>query len=339
VSLCPVWVGRGSGLREGVAALPASVTSLALSPDLSAEKDGGGAGGAWRLRLSPTLCVEERRSVPAVLELCAAFDRPGLPCSLAGTVELLLYPPAEAGPGALNAYVGQCAELAGRLCSGGTPSGVELSLEEGGSEGGGLFDRVLGAVLPAAAPHVSSLRLLVPGSLPSGFSRHLTAPGLAFPLLCSLELGVSGRTETPMDAADVAALARLVAPRLCRVGLLCPAPTPEEEEEEPDEGFTCWGFGGTLLGGSTAAVTALAMGLVRPVDAAGRPAGLELSMGVNATEEGDEEKLERALVAAGRGWARVTWPPDLAADEYEDHGVDNSDDYGGFRGAIFHSEL
>jgi hypothetical protein len=273
--------------------------------------------------------------VPTVLRLCAVFDRPGLPCGLEGRVDLLATPPtAEAGPEALGAYLSQCAELACRLRSGGTPSGVKLDLKVGGSaagaggeDAGGLLDRVLGAMLPAAAPHVASLRLLLPfcGSFPPGFSRHLTA-GLAFPLLTTLELNSQhaghdvrlmgqdqdqeGSGEILIDAADVAALAFLVAPQLRRVGLLCPA--FDTGVEYP---------GGIYLGaGSTAAVTALAMGLARPVDAAGRPAGLRLVVGDFVSEEYDESGLKRAQEGAGRAWVRVVWPP------YYDSDSDSEDD-------------
>jgi hypothetical protein len=137
VSLSPVWIGSGSGLREGVEALPPSVTSLALLPYLAAsEREGGRGGGAWRLRPGPGL----QSSVPAVLEWCAAFDEPGLTCGLVGRLYLRVVPPAaEAGPGALGAYLDQCTELAGRLHSGGTNSGVELALKVVGpaAEAGG----------------------------------------------------------------------------------------------------------------------------------------------------------------------------------------------------------
>jgi hypothetical protein len=315
VSLGPVWTGSGSRLREGVEALPPSVTSLALLPLVSAKKDGGVAGGSWRLRLGPAMPWgnlgpvppgEGRRSVPAVLELCAAFDRPGLPCGLEGTVDLLVTPPtAEAGPEAEahGDYLGQCAELASRLRSGGAPSsGVELVLEERGQQGGDMdfLGLVLDAMLPGAAPHLTSLRLLMNGDgwFPPDLSDHLTAP--AFPLLRSLELD-SEIWEPMMEAEDVEALARLAAPRLRRVGLLCPA-------------FYAFGsHEGTIFGrGSTAVVRALAMGLPRPVDAEGRPAGLELFVGVRPSEEGDERELDRALAQAGRGCVRVVWlEPDM----------------------------
>ncbi len=338
VSLGPVWTGSGSGsgLREGVGAVPPSVTSLALLPIVErAEREGGRAGGAWRLRLGPISFGKERKSVPAVLELCAAFDRPGLPCCLEGRVDLSITPPAvDAGPGALGAYLAQCAELAGQLCSGDTFRGVQLDLKvagpaavagEAAGNGGGsnFFGRVLDAMLPAAAPHVNSLCLVAPGSLSPGFSRHLTAPGLAFPHLSSLVSTASTRAtmgsceEGPsMEAADVAALARLVAPRLRELTLLCP--TTDAGPNYPG--------GGTILGaGSTAAVTALAMGLARPVDADGRPADLRLTVGAHPSKEGDGERLERALVAAGRGWVDVGWYTDY--DDYDDYG--DYDDYSG----------
>jgi hypothetical protein len=305
VSLGPVWTGSGSGLREGVEALPPSVTSLALLPDLvSVEREGGGAGGAWRLRLWPAPLGVARRSAPAVLELCAAFDRPGMPCGLEGPVQLCIEPLAEAGPGALSACLGQCAELANRLRSDGTSGGVELTLvvrgsaSDGGAAdgGGGFLSHVLAAVLPAAAPHVRALRLLVAsGSFPAGCSRHLTAPGLAFPLLEHLELGSGparpgqAKCKPSMEAADVAALARLVAPRLRRVGLLRPISI------------------GSILGAGSGrgAVTALAMGLARPVDDAGCPAGLKLFVGVRRWGYVDDAELELALERAGRGWVQL----------------------------------
>jgi hypothetical protein len=301
VSLGPVWTGSGSGLREGVAALPRSVTSLALSPHISrAEREEGVSGGAWRLRLGSVPLGGGWRSVPGVLELCAVFDRPGMPCGLEGRVELSITPPTEAGPGALDAYLAQCLELTGRLRSGGTPRGVKLALGVGGpaggggAGGGGLLGHLLGAMLPAAAPHLTGLRLVAPRAFPPGFSRHLTT---AFPLLCSLELD-NKYWGTSMDAADVEALARLAAPRLCRVGLLCRA---FDVEEDP---------GGAITGGSTTrAVTALAMSLPRPVDATGRLAGLQLFVGAHPSEEGDEEGLKRALNGARRGWVHVKWPP------------------------------
>jgi hypothetical protein len=86
---------------------------------------------------------------------------------------LVTQPTAEAGHEALGAYLAQWAELAGRLRSIGTPSGVELDLQVGGSaagidgDGGGWAEvgggwaagRRLG-LLPAAAPHLTGLRLL-----------------------------------------------------------------------------------------------------------------------------------------------------------------------------------
>jgi hypothetical protein len=314
VSLSPVRIGSGSGLREGVEALPPSVTSLALLPDIAAaEREGG---GAWRIRLGVRrlqfgVIGEERRSVPAVQELCASFDRPGLPCGLEGRVELFITAPAvEAGPQALGAYLGQCAELAGRLRSGGTPSGVELDLAVHG--GGSLLHAMLGAVLPAAAPHITSLRLLSRPAFPAGFSHQL---GVAFPLLCSLELDVDrarsgGMQRRPlMEAADVEALACLAAPRLRCVGLLCPVRDTYVQ-----------GWGAIRGAGSTAAVKALAMGLARPVDAEGHPAGLELFVGVHPSEEGDELELQDALAGAGQDWVHVEWP-------HSDDGYDDNNGY------------
>jgi hypothetical protein len=338
VTLSPVWTGSGSGLREGVQALPPSVTSLALLPDLAAaESEGGGAGGAWRLRLGPVPPGATWRSVPAVQELCAAFDRPGLPCSLEGRVELsIAAPAAKAGPRALGAYLGQCADLAGRLRSGGT-SGVELALKAAGpvaeageaagnGDEGSFFGRVLGAVLPAAAPHLASLFLAAFGSLPSSVGRQLTAPGLAFPLLTSIELdseyvyyAVGDVGESAVEAADVVALANLVAPRLCHVVLLCPVPNTGRESPGAR----------TILGGdSTATIKVLAMGLPRPMDAEGRPADLELTVGIRPSEQGDEAELERNLAAAGRDWVDVGWPRDY----YEVPAGFTVGGYGGYSG-------
>ncbi len=87
--------------------------------------------------------------------------------------------------------------------------------------------------------------------------------------------------------------------------------------------------GGTILGaGSTTAVTALAMGLARPVDAEGRPAGLHLTVGARPSMEGDELELKRALVVAGRGWVDVGWPQ----DDYDDYDYDDYEYYGWMTG-------
>jgi hypothetical protein len=103
-----------------------------------------------------------------------------------------------------------------------------------------------------------------------------------------------------MEAADVAALARLVSPRLRHMELLCP---------NADTGYRR--FVSILNGSSTVAVTALAMGLPRPVDAEGRPASLDIFLGVEPVGGGARAAggLERALVGAGRGWVRVVWHP------------------------------
>jgi hypothetical protein len=341
VKLGPVDAGSGSRLREGIGALPPSVTSLDLLPGLSAQREGG-PGGAWSLQL----LGHEPRTVPCVLELCAAFDRPGLPCGLVGEVRLWVSAADGAGQEeALGAYLGQCAEVAGRLRAGGS-GGVGLALvlqgedgdgaaggaEAGGGEAGGgeatggFLGRVLAAVLPAAAQHVRALQLLLtePPAFPPGFSRHLASPALAFPLLEQLELGSyqfddhyytkmcegdeSDEAGPSMAAADVEALARLDAPRLWLLSLLSSSAASEWEDERS---------GGVILGGSPCgAVGALAMGRPRPVDAAGRarPGGLEILVGACAPE-GEAEELERALVAAGRPWVSVSWE-DEGDDDY-----------------------
>ncbi len=295
-----------SGLREGVGALPPGVASLALLPELRAEREGGGASGAWHLQKLPYLM-----NVASLQELCAVFDQPGLPCGLEGMVGLALTPPAGADPEALGAYLGQCSEVAGQLRVGRT-GGVELTLEVesrsrevggDGDGGGGFLDRVLGAVLPAAASHVCWLLLLLldSGCFPPFSSRHFVAPGLAFPLLEQLVLYGSA-----MEAEDVADLAWLAAPRLCRIGLLYPA--------TDQGGVGC--SAGTILGGGRGgaagpharrAVAELAMGLPRPVDAAGRPADLQIFMGwgANPSTQPQQQEVNRALAAAGRGWARI----------------------------------
>ncbi len=250
VSLCPVWVNDVGGLRESVQALPPSLTSLDLLPSLGAVRERGGAGGEWRLEMLPGWM-----SWPDVYNLqrvCAAFDRPGLPCCLTGAVRIRVVAPEEAGPGALSAYLGQCAELAGRL-RGGRTGGLDLTLEvddEGygrwTTRDGGFLGRVLGAVLPAAAPHVRRLRVLLDsGFFMPGFSSHMVAP-LAFPLLEELELDSDAEGRSMADA-DVAALAQLDAPRLCRVGLLSPADGLATGDEGSDGG--AGSSGGSSEGG------------------------------------------------------------------------------------------
>ncbi len=238
-----MWVGDASGLREAVQALPPSLASLDLLPGLRAGRGGGGAGGEWRLRWHMLPGWLGWPGVCNLQAVCAAFDRPGLPCCLTGAVRIRVAAPEEAGPGALGAYLGQCAELAGRLRGGGT-GGLELTLEVddeaaeadgagevagGGGEAGdgyggaGFLGRVLGAVLPAAAPHVRRLHVLLDsGFFMPSYSRHLTAPGLAFPLLEELLEGRGLARTASMAAADVVALARLAAPRLRSIGLLSP---------------------------------------------------------------------------------------------------------------------
>jgi hypothetical protein len=123
VSLGPVWAGSGSGLGGSAQALPSSLILLDLLADLGAVRQGGMARGTW--------CVElldfAKRSVPAALELCAVFDQPGGQCGLVGRVCLTFEPPEEAEPGTTAAYLGQCAEVAGRLRGGGD-DGLELTL-------------------------------------------------------------------------------------------------------------------------------------------------------------------------------------------------------------------
>jgi hypothetical protein len=223
VSLGPV-DSTGDGLREAIEALPPSLASLTLSPGFSATREGSGDGWCLHLEGGP-------RSVPAAQQLCAAFDRPGLRCSLEGQVALSIEPPAEGTPQASDTYLGRCTEVAGRLRSG--PRNVELTLDvagaaggDGGADGGaaegggGFLGRVLGAVLPAAAPCLWSLQLqLASSAYPPGWSRHFTVPGLAFPVLKALVLNSSADFRC-MAAADVAALARVTAPRLRHVQLL-----------------------------------------------------------------------------------------------------------------------
>jgi hypothetical protein len=158
------------------------------------------------------------------LGLCAAFDRPGLPCSLEGDMRLSATLPAE--PWGLDAYLGQCAELGGRLRGGLLTLEVDDTVELGA---GGFFRRVLGAVLPPAAPRLKQLRVTAKSGLfPPGFSRHLAGP-LEFPLL--ERLGFNGSNELGNRAiagVDVAALCRMVAPRLECVALLAPLNGPFE---------------------------------------------------------------------------------------------------------------
>ncbi len=311
--LKPIDIGDASGLREGVQALAPTVVSLSLQPSLWVEREGGVAGGAWRLQFIP-----KRMDVPVALELCAAFDRPGLPSGLEGRVGLTIAPPAEAGPGPLGAYLAQCEELAGRLVCAGYGI-MDLALEvddtaegedEGAGEaaggagggdggGGGFFCRVLGAMLPGAAPHVRQLELLLAsGDFPPGcISRHLAAPGLAFPLLQYLDLD-SDSGEASMAVADVVALAGLAAPLLHYIGLLYP----------PEGSDPC----GSILGGAGTccaglAVTALALTRPRPVDAAGRPAALKILVGC-VPGESSEQDVGDVLAAAGREWVTVEWP-------------------------------
>jgi hypothetical protein len=338
VSLGPVRDGSGSGLREGVQALPPSVASLDLMPGLGAVREGGMARGTW--------CVElldfAKRSVPAALELCAAFDQPGGQCGLVGRVCLTCEPPEEAEPGTLGAYLGQCAEVAGRLRGGGD-DGLELTLEvddeaaeadgagelaggggEAGNGGGGFLGRVLGAMLPAAAPHVRRLRVLLASgafleqsAFPPGFSRHLVAPGLAFPLLTHLELKSSAR-ERSMAAVDVAALVRLAAPRLCCIGLqstACQAVHFEGAIVEP--GSPC----------EELAVRTLAMGLPRPVgvgglpvDATGHPTWLSIRIWFRS-DPSVERDVRSVLAGAGREWAVVVWPPHYDGEGSTDGGT------------------
>ncbi len=293
--------GGGSGLREGVAALPPSVTTLRLPGWFLARREGGAATAAWRLEsASRSPQSEEGGTVTAHLELCAAFDQPGVrggqgkPCSLGGSIMLGIKPPAAAaGREALAPYVGQCAELAGRLRGGGGGGGVRLILKvdlegwpdvgEAGEAGDGpdFVGALLGAVLPGAAPQMRTLQLhAMPGGSLPGFGRHLTAPGLAFP-----QLEVLGLRSWRMAAGDVAALARLEAPRLSRVELSAVAWHPAAGHPP------------------ACPLTALAMGLPRPVDAAGRPGSLAIcALGTLP----NVEDINSALAAAGRGWVRVS---------------------------------
>ncbi len=315
----PIDIGDASGLREGVQALAPTVALLALLPVLEAGKVGGVAGGAWRLQFLP-----KRMGVPVALELCAAFDRPGLPSRLEGQVGLILSPPAGAGPGPLGAYLAQCEELAGRLMRAG-PDFVGLALvvddtaegeDEGAGEaaggagegdggGGDFLGRVLGAMLPGAALHMRQLKLLLKsGAFPPGcISRHLAVPGLAFPLLEALDLD-SKSGEASMAVADVVTMAGLAAPLLHYIGLLYP----------PEGSGPC----GSILGGAGTccaglAVTALALTRPRPVDAAGRPAALKILVGC-VPGASSEQDVADVLAAAGREWVTVQWPLTGPAD-------------------------
>ncbi len=304
---CALWAGDGDGLREAVQALPPTVASLALLPDLSAEREGGEAGGAWRLQLAHHDRTGWPKGVPSALELCAAFDRSGLPSGLEGEVRFYVKPPSDATPEALRAYPGQCAELACRVRGSGA-RGLSLNVEvvdtaegaevAGGGVRGGFLDRVLSAVLPAAAPHVRRLELLLQsGFFPLYFiSRHLVAPGVAFPLLETLVMKSTSDYIGSIAARDVAALGRLAAPRLVSVELMT------------------LGFRNTVDGAirgqdPIGAVTALAMGLARPVDATGRPVDLGVRVGADGHGSGGaEEGVRSVLAAAGRGWVRVALP-------------------------------
>ncbi len=304
VTLGPVdCMGDDSGLREGVEALPPSVTALQLLPFLLAEREGSAATAVWGLE-----CVYDSRSpqggtVRAYLELCAVFDQPGVrggqgkPCGLGGAIVLEIKPPAAAaGREALSAYLRECENLAGRLQGG--SGGVRLVLGvdlEGwlgvgaGEAGDGpdILGAKLGAVLPGAAPHVHFLNMnlcTTSGPLAPGTTRNLTAPGLAFPRLERLWL----TTTNSIAAADVAALAGLVAPRLSHV-LVYPHSWPAEGVAPP------------------CPILELAMGLPRPVDAAGRPADLAIYvMRTAGSAPPIVEGINSALAAAGRVWVRVS---------------------------------
>jgi hypothetical protein len=136
-------------------------------------------------------------------------------------------------------------------------------------------------------------------------------------LLEELDGYAEGRS---MAATDVAALARLDAPRLCRIGLL--SSVCDTDAAAP---------GGSILGGTGAemAVAELAMGLPRPVDAAGRPAMLTIKVGCGGPP-GAEQDLNSVLAAAGRGWATVHWAP--RNDGPADEGVDGPADSDGGSG-------
>ncbi len=106
-----------------------------------------------------------------------------------------------------------------------------------------------------------------------------------------------------MRAVDVAALAQLAAPRLCRVGLLPPA---SYYEDFMPRGSILRCMGAPCS--AEPAVTALAMGLPRPVDAEGRPTGLRICIGCKAIGASTERDVKSELVEAGREWAVVVWP-------------------------------
>jgi hypothetical protein len=289
VTLKPVDCFGNTGLRKGVEALPPSVTALHLPGSFRATRESSAAKGAWRLE---NACELESQLMPFCLKLCAALDQPGKPCSLVGQVSIVLTALVEAGPEALRAYLGQCAERGGRLRGGGGSGGLELRLthERWGwaAANPAFLDTVLGAVLPGAAPHVRCLSLdlcTTSGELHPGTTRHLTAPGMAFPLLEQLDLDNFNLT------ADVADLSRLAAPRFSRVAL------------HPHSWRTV-GVGAANGAAPACPLTALAMGLPRPVDAAGRLAGLVISARGRAPP--NVEGINSALAAAGRGWVRVS---------------------------------
>jgi hypothetical protein len=293
------------------------VGSLALLPDLLATREGDLGGWSMRLPGKPV-------GVPAVQQLCTALDRPGLPCVLEGKVALSATFPAVGTSEALDAYLGQCTEVAGRL-RGGTTSGVVLTLavDDAGSgaddgaaaggaaeDGGGFLGRVLGAVLPAVAPHVRLLELLpYSGHFTTGFSRHLAAPGLAFLRLEGLGL-VSDENFRCMAAADVAALARVTAPRLTHVELLCP---PFNSGAEPSGGVIHSSPGVPCT--TESAVMALAMGLPQPVDAEGRLTRLSIEVGCRRLTAGSGSELYAALWAVGRDWLFLDWAYNIEDDE------------------------
>ncbi len=233
--------GDGSRLHEGVQALPPSLARLRLQLGMEATReageDGGGGPAAWQLRQRSTTSEESEGILDVqwdtglALWLCSAFDQPGLPCSLVGDVQLSISQPVD--PGDHDVYLGLCAELGGRLRCGELALEVEDDADGAGEAGGGGYEEggghlggVLGALLPGAAPHLRCLRVMVrSGSFYPGFSRHLVG-GLAFPLLEELELHTYGgygvSIVCAMAGADVAALCRLAAPRLQRIGLLAP---------------------------------------------------------------------------------------------------------------------
>ncbi len=102
-----------------------------------------------------------------------------------------------------------------------------------------------------------------------------------------------------MAAADVAALARLAAPRLRRIGLL-----------SSTAGYVFAPTGATLVGPGgpcESAVITLATGLPRPVDASGDPCTLCISVGFGPNPSSQQD-VKSALAAAGRGWVYVIWP-------------------------------